>query len=363
MDEFVFPSLIIIMTKLKSVPGRKQWSLLAGLMNWKNSMMTQSPILQNVWHNSMKKKQAPINFTFYDSDRLRIGDNLRKNFGYAALSQIYHELGIHTFLINRQHHSKEQYDSNTIMKMLVYSRLLFPASKKSSYDSRERFFENTEYSLDDVYRCLSFLDKHRENLQIWMNDRIKKIYGRDTSLIYYDVTNYYFETDEQNDFLHKGVCKEHRPNPIIQMGLFIDNKGIPITYELFPGNTNDCLTYRPNLGRIKKQFDLGRVITVADKGMTTGDNIWYTINTPTHDGYVFSMSIRGAEKSLKDYVLKDEGYEWLGTEYKRKSRKCPRTIQVTSVTGKKIKNRWMKNRLFSGVKNMPNGQKQNGKLL
>ena len=73
---------------------------------------------------------------------------------------------------------EKQYDSNTIMKMLVYSRLLFPVSKKSSYDNRERFFENTDYSLDDVYRCLSFLDKHRENLQVWMNDRIKKNYGR-----------------------------------------------------------------------------------------------------------------------------------------------------------------------------------------
>ena len=216
-----------------------------------------------------QKKQAPINFTFYNSDRLCVGDNLRKNLGYTALCQIYHELGIHTFLTNRQRHSKEQYDSNTIMKMLVYSRLLFPVSKKSSYDNRERFFENTDYSLDDIYRCLSFLDKHRENLQVWMNDRIKKNYGRDTSLIYYDVTNYYFETDEPNDFLRKGVCKEYRPNPIVQMGLFIDNKGIPITYELFPGNTNDCLTYRPNLGRIKKQFDLGRVITVADKEMIT----------------------------------------------------------------------------------------------
>ena len=284
-----------------------------------------------------QKKQAPILFTFYDSDRLCIGDDLRKNFGYAALSRIYHELGIHTFLTNRQRHSKERYDANAIMKMLVYSRLLFPASKKSSYDGRERFFDRSDYSLDDVYRFLSFLDKHRENLQIWMNDRIKKNYGRDTSLIYYDVTNYYFETDEQNDFLHKGISKEHRPNPIIQMGLFMDNRGIPITYELFPGNTNDCLTYRPNFGRIKKQFDLGRVISVADKGMTTGDNIWYTINTPTHDGYVFSMSIRGAEKGIKDYVLKEEGYEWLGTEYKRKSRKSPRTILVTSVTGKKMK--------------------------
>ena len=284
-----------------------------------------------------QKKQAPILFTFYDSDRLCIGDDLRKNFGYAALSRIYHELGIHTFLTNRQRHSKEQYDANAIMKMLVYSRLLFPASKKSSYDGRERFFDRSDYSLDDVYRFLSFLDKHRENLQIWMNDRIKKNYGRDTSLIYYDVTNYYFETDEQNGFLHKGISKEHRPNPIIQMGLFMDNRGIPITYELFPGNTNDCLTYRPNFGRIKKQFDLGRVISVADKGMTTGDNIWYTINTPTRDGYVFSMSIRGAEKGIKDYVLKEEGYEWLGTEYKRKSRKSPRTILVTSVTGKKMK--------------------------
>jgi transposase len=252
-----------------------------------------------------------------------------------ALSQIYHELGIHTFLANRQRHSKEQYDANAIMKMLVYSRLLFPASKRSSYDGRERFFEKTDYSLDDTYRCLSFLNKHKENMQVWINDRIKKNYGRDTSLIYYDVTNYYFETDEQNDFLRKGVSKEHRPDPIVQMGLFMDNQGIPITYELFPGNTNDCLTYRPNFGRIKKQFDLGRVISIADKGMTTGDNIWYTINTPTHDGYVFSMSIRGAEKSIRDYVLKEDGYEWLGTEYKRKSRRSPRTIQVTSVTGKK----------------------------
>lgn len=284
-----------------------------------------------------KARQAPINFTFYDSDRLCVGDNLRKNFGYAALSKIYHELELDKFLNNRQRHTKESYDANTIMKMLVYSRILAPASKKSSFDHREMFFEKTNYSLDDVYRCLSFLNKHKETIQVWMNDKIKENYGRDTSLIYYDVTNYYFETDDQNDFLHKGVSKEHRPNPIVQMGLFMDNNAIPITYELFAGNTNDCLTYRPNFGRIKKQFNLGRVISVADKGMTTGDNIWYTINTPTHDGYVFSMSIRGAEKSMKEYVLDDEGYVWLGKEYKRKSRKYPRTIQVTSTSGKKVK--------------------------
>lgn len=284
-----------------------------------------------------KEKQAPISFTFYDSDHLCIGDNLRRNFGYAAFSKIYHELRLDTFFNNRQRHTRELYDANTIMKMLVYSRLIAPASKKASYDNRDQFFEKTDYSLDDVYRCLTFLNKHKENLQIWMNDKIKEQYGRDTSLIYYDVTNYYFETDEQTDLLRKGVSKEHRPNPIVQMGLFMDNNAIPITYELFAGNTNDCLTYRPNFGRIKKQFDLGRVISVADKGMTTGDNIWYTINTPTKDGYVFSMSIRRADKSIKEYVLDENGYEWLGEEYKRKSRLCPRTIQVTSNNGRKIK--------------------------
>ncbi len=223
------------------------------------------------------------------------------------------------------------------MKMLVYSRLLFPGSKKAAFDERERFFEKTDYSLDDVYRCLSFLDKHKEPLQVWMNDNIKEKIGRDTSLIYYDVTNYYFESDEQDDFKRKGVSKEHRPNPIVQMGLFMDKKGIPITYELFPGNTNDCLTYRPNFSRIKKQFDLGRVISVADKGMTTGDNIWYTLNTPSKDGYVFSMSIRSATQEIKDYVLDDTNYVWIGEEYKRKSRLRPRTILVTTTSGKKMK--------------------------
>lgn len=201
-----------------------------------------------------KARQAPINFTFYDSDRLCTSDtSLRKNFGYAPLSQIYHELGIHTFLINRQRHSKEEYDANTIMKLLVYSRLLQPSSIKAAFENRGQFFEKTDYSLDDIYRCLDFFYKHRENIQVWLNDKIRKNYGRDTSLIYYDVTNYYFESDGQDDFKRKGVSKEHRPNPIIQMGLFMDHNGIPITYDLFPGNTNDCLTYRPNFGRIKKQ--------------------------------------------------------------------------------------------------------------
>lgn len=284
-----------------------------------------------------KQDNAAYTFSINKQDVLPVGTDNVKNFGYAAFSSIYHDLGIHTFFKNRQRHTKDGFDANVIMQMLSYSRLLYPASKKSSFENRSRFFEKTDYSLDDVYRCLSLFNKQKENLQLWLNNKIKELYERDTSLIYYDVTNYYFETDKTDDFKAKGVSKEHRTNPIVQMGLFMDNKGIPITYELFPGNTNDCLTYRPNFSRIKKDFNLGRVITVADKGMTTGDNIWFTKTTSTKDGYVFSMSVRGADKELKSYVLDDSDYEWLGDEYKRKSRRYPRTIQVTATNGKKIK--------------------------
>lgn len=289
----------------------------------------------NELEKQRRENNMPLTFTFQKNGVIPTGSVNRKNFGYITLSKIYHELGIHTFLINRQRHTKEEYDADTIMKMLVFSRLLAPASKKKSYEGRVHFFEKDNYSLDDVYRSLTFFSKHKAALQLWINDKIKSLYGRDTTLVYYDVTNYYFETDKTDNLKKKGVSKEHRPNPIVQMGLFMDNNGIPITYELFPGNTNDCMTYRPNLSRIKHDYDLGKVIIVADKGMTTGDNIWYTLSAG--DGYVFSMSVRGADKELKDYVLDDFGYEWLGTEYKRKSRLCPRTIFVTTVNGKKMR--------------------------
>lgn len=96
------------------------------------------------------------------------------------------------------------------MKFLVYSRLLAPASKKKTYENRNWFFEKDNYSLDDVYRCLTFFNKHKENLQLWINDKVKVFYGRNTSFIYYNVTNYYFETDKIDNFKRKGVLKEYK---------------------------------------------------------------------------------------------------------------------------------------------------------
>ena len=282
-------------------------------------------------------EQSPITFSIPREERIQADTINRKNFGYAALSKIYHDLGIHTFLINRQRHTKKEYDANSIMKLLVFARLLYPASKKKTFENKERFFEKSDFSLDDVYRCLSFFNKHKDALQLWLHDRIKKQYGRDTSLVYYDVTNYYFEIDAADDLRKKGVSKEHRPDPIVQMGLFMDTDGIPITYGLYPGNMLDKQTLIPMLRKVQRDFSLGRIIVVADKGMTTGDNIWYTLSA--QNGYILSYSVRGADRAFKNYVLDPSGYRSIGDGFKIKSRLYPREITVTARNGKKIKKR------------------------
>jgi transposase len=280
-------------------------------------------------------KNAPLQITYDTQEKLTLGTNNRKNFGYAAFSSIYHTLEIDKFLINRQRSTKIESNTNNIMKLLIYSRLLHPGSKKQAFENRDMFFEKTNYSIDDVYRALSFFNQKGNELQLWINDKIKENYGRDTSLVYYDVTNYYFESDKEDEFRRKGVSKEHRPNPIVQMGLFMDTNGIPITFDLYSGNTNDCLTYRPTFSRMKKEFDLGKVIVVADKGMNTGDNIQYTQSAK--DGFVFSQTARGANKELKDYIKSDLDYEWYGQEYKWKERLYPTEIWITTTSGKKKK--------------------------
>ena len=246
-------------------------------------------------------ENASLTFTLPKSELIPTNSVNRKNFGYAALSKIYHELKIDTFLKNRQRHSKEEYDANAIMKLQVFSRLLYPASKKKNYENRHNFFEKFDFSLDDVYRCLSLFNKHGDALQHWLHEHISDQYNRNTDLVYYDVTNYYFEIDEQDDLRKKGVSKEHRPDPIVQMGLFMDTNGIPITYKLFPGNAPDKTTLIPALGKIQREYSLGRIVVVADKGITTGDNIWYILSAK--NGYVLSYSIRGADKNFQNYVL------------------------------------------------------------
>jgi len=257
----------------------------------------------------------------------------RKNIGYAPLSQIYHNLDLALFFSNRARYTKAEYSVNDIMKTEIYSRMLFPNSKKSTFEKRGLFFEKNDYSLDDVYRCLTFVNSFKDDVIIHLHTKITEKYGRTTELMYYDVTNYFFEIDEQDDLRKKGVSKEHRPDPLVQMGLLQDVNGIPVTYKIFAGNTNDCETLIPVMKEIKRDFKVQKTIIVADKGLNTHKNITYTVIKG--NGYVYSQTVRGAHKELKTFVLDKNGYRKMGEDSRLKSRLYPRILNVIDEAGKK----------------------------
>jgi transposase len=280
-------------------------------------------------------------------EKLFLGTYNRKNFGYAAILKIYHELGLDIFFKNKSRHRKFEYNTNSIMMMLVISRLLSPGSKKKAFEEKGRYFERFNFSLADVYRSLSHFSEISKEFQRYLNAQITAKYGRNTKTIYYDVTNFYFEIDEADGFRRRGLSKEKRPDPIVQMGLAMDADGIPLHYQLFPGNTVDKKTFRPVIGEVRRNYDTGRIIVVADMGIITGDNIYYLQGKEkgkNFNGYVFSFSVRGGTKAFKEYVLSAKGYVDKDgkpadedTDFKVKSRVIARDINVTLLNGKKVK--------------------------
>lgn len=285
--------------------------------------------------NEEKELNKPVSLSVSPQSSLPVGTDNRKNFGHVAFSHLYHELELDYFINNRRRYTKAEYNHNAIFKLLVYGRLLAPSSKKKTFETRNLFFDKMDFTLDDVYRSLTFFNKHKDEMLLSLHKRISTLYGRDTSLVYYDVTNYYFEIDKQDDMRRKGVSKEHRPDPIIQMGLFMDTDGIPLTYGLYPGNMLDKQTLIPMIQKVRKDYTLGRIIIVADRGMMAGDNIRQILTDK--NGYVLSYSIRGANAAFKKYVLKDDGYRTGSEGFKIKSRIYPREITVSTLKGTKEK--------------------------
>ena len=291
-----------------------------------------------------EQAQKRVTLSLHLDDTLPPNTDHRKNFGYAAIVKIYHELGLHRFFHNRARTENFQFNTNSIMLLLVMSRLLSPGSKKKAFEQKGRYFERFAFSLADVYRSLSHYTRVSKDLQLFLHEQITELYGRDTQTIYYDVTNFYFEIDQADELRKFGLSKERRPNPIVQMGLAMDARGIPLHYQLFAGNQLDKETFRSVIGEVRKRYDTGRIVVVADMGIITGDNIYYLTGGKNHNGYVFSFSVRGGTKAFQEYVLDEEGYVGPDglpatgeSEFKIKSRRIARDIHVSMTSGRKVK--------------------------
>ena len=280
------------------------------------------------------QNSIPLNFSFSSGETIDSSSVLRKNLGFVVLSFFYHKLDIAKFFINRQRNLNIKYSINNIFQLLVYSRALNPCSKKEAFETRNNLFLDVELGINDLYRSLDYFNHYKDALLLHLHEMVRLNYGRDTKNVYYDVTNYYFEIKEPDDFRKKGVSKENRTNPIVQMGLLIDNQGLPISYKLFEGNTNDSETLMPVLDDLKDDYGLGKVIVVADKGINTGENIAY--NIIKKNGYIYSQTVRGGTAELKKYVLNEKGYIVNSDGFKIKSRVVTTKIWIVNDKGKRV---------------------------
>lgn len=289
--------------------------------------------------NAEEKGTNKLTLEIDMNQKLQNETHSRYNMGYSVILKIYHALELDRFFNNKARHETFEYNTNSIMKLLTITRILHPSSKKKSYEYKDRFFERFDFGLYDVYRALSHFSKIGIECQQFISDQINEKFGRDTRLMYFDVTNFHFEIDKTDDLRIRGKEKNNRPDPIVQMALAMDADGIPLYYKLFPGNTNDSKTFVPVFKDVCVRFAPGRVIAVADMGCISSDNIFFLKGGDRDkrvNGYVFSFSIRKSSEMFKKYVLDDTGYTdrdgktlQEDFDYKIKSRIEVREIQVT----------------------------------
>ena len=318
------------------------------------------------YYNKIPKKHC---FEFkFDKSNSAAFSIIFKNLGYIFIEKIYNELGINQKLNLEKARTQIKYDLNGLTKLMVINRLLAPDSKKGVFESKENYlFTITDANdIHQIYRSLDILDKKIQAIQQVMNTKLKQSsIGRKTDLTYYDVTNYYYETMygdddifeldengnikkdkngepiiEKKGIRKKGVSKENRKEPIVQMGLFIDNNGLPVSYKLYPGNTQDKTTFTDMIKNSINKTDLGRVVVVADNGMNSQENIY--LLKANGNGYIVSKSVKKSWSSYKEWIQNENEYKTMKNEadnivFKYKSRVIERTVKDKDGNKLKIK--------------------------
>lgn len=243
----------------------------------------------------------------YSATRL-IDKNVRRScsIGYLFLQDIYYSLGLDRICSDISEKYKFEYDLNDILSMLVYSRILAPGSKKASLSDSQGFLEQPKCELHQIYRALEVIAKENDFFQSELYKKSQSIINRRKEVLYYDCTNYYFEIEDEDNFRKYGVSKEHRPNPIVQMGLFMDADGIPLSFSVFAGNESEQPSMTPLEQKIIKDFDTSDFIVCTDAGLSSTANRKF--NSIQGRGFVTTQSVRKLKGFLQDFSLSDDGW-------------------------------------------------------
>lgn len=267
--------------------------------------------------------ESIISFEVNKEGLMRFNDegeyDIRLPLGDVPVAAMIHELALDRFIDVRRKNLKIEYNLTNLFRLLVYSRILIPASKRSDWHGRDRHYEKMDFNLNQVYSGLQQLAKWKEPMLDHLNAVAKEKFGRQSGFGFFDGTNVYYEIEDEDGFRMRGCSKEHRPLPITQLGVLLDSNGIPMSYDIYKGNTNDSEMLHPAMDRVRDRFGLKHMIYVADKGFYAGNSIAQIITE--HNGYVISNSVRGTkiDKDMRRDVLDLDGYSFFDDSGRRRT--------------------------------------------
>jgi transposase len=260
-----------------------------------------------------KKSREEIMVKFKPSALIPKGEQRCYNGGYLFLQKIYFELGL-DYICKKiaKKHKMVKYDLNGILAMLVYTRILYPGSKRSSLEDAKKFFEQPDCTLEQVYRALSLLATEFNEIQADVYKRSLKLGKRNTGVVYYDLTNYFFEWEEEGGLVQYGHSKEGRPLPIVQMGLFMDHDGFPLAMCIEPGNTAETSTLKPMEQILKDKFGLSKLVVCTDGGLSSYEN--RKNDSVGERSFITVQSLKKLKKHLQDWALDSKGWHIAGSD-------------------------------------------------
>lgn len=233
------------------------------------------------------------------------------NGGYLFLQQLYHQLGLHRICKEISDNYKFTFNIDSILSRLIYGRILFPSSKLNTSQQSTKLLEQPDFELQHVYRSLEVIAKETDFIQSELYKNSLALSKRNDRILYYDCTNYFFEIEQESGLKQYGFGKDHKPNPIVEMGLFMDGDGIPLAFSIHSGNTNEQTTLRPLEEKILKDFELSKFIVCTDAGLSSMENRKF--NNKKDRAFITTQSVKKLKKHLKEWALTPSGWHLSGT--------------------------------------------------
>lgn len=256
-----------------------------------------------------KEKEAlepEIIAKFSHSKLMPMNKQVLFNGGYLFLQDIYHDLKIHKICKTISERHNFNFDLDSILSRLIYTRVLYPSSKLSSFTSSHKFFEQPNFDIHQVYRALEVIAAESDFIESEIYKNSLNVVDRNTGILYYDCTNYFFETEHAEGVKQYGVSKEHRPNPIVQMGLFMDGNGLPLAFSINDGNQNEQISLKPLEKRIMKDFELSKFVVCTDAGLGSRENREF--NDMGQRAFVVTQSLKKIKSHIKKWALDPSGW-------------------------------------------------------